>query len=101
MKLKIEITHQAESEIETAYLWIRQDSPIRANKWFEGMVKAIDYLALFPVRCLLAQESGDVGNEVRQLLYGKFRILFIVESDTVFILHVRHGGRQYLGREDF
>jgi plasmid stabilization system protein ParE len=44
--------------------------------------------------------------DVRQLLYGEYRILFILveadddgEDDTVRILHVRHGARQHIQDE--
>ena len=47
-------------------------------------------LEAFPGRCRLAPENGPFEFEIRQLLYGNYRLLFTVRDDTVVILHVRH-----------
>jgi plasmid stabilization system protein ParE len=52
-------------------------------------------LEQFPHRCPLAPESGPE-LEIRQLLYGRYRVLFTITSDTVYVLHIRHGARQQL-----
>jgi hypothetical protein len=49
-----------------------------------------------PRRCPIAPENDDFDVEVRQLLYGEFRVLFTVEDDVVRVLHVRHGARRFL-----
>jgi plasmid stabilization system protein ParE len=69
-----------------------------SNGWFLALEEAIASLANFPQRCPLAPENAEFPFEVRQLLYGRkphvYRILFtLVESDTVYILHIRHGRR--------
>jgi plasmid stabilization system protein ParE len=38
--------------------------------------------------------------EIRQLLYGNYRLLFTVRDDAVVILHVRHGAREWMKPED-
>lgn len=52
------------------------------------------------MRCPLAPESGLFPFEVRQLLYGHkphvYRILFTVQGNVVYVLHIRHGRRQPL-----
>jgi plasmid stabilization system protein ParE len=61
---------------------------------------AIASLAEFPKRCPLAPENSAFPFEVRQLLYGKkphtYRILFTIEGQTVYVLHIRHGRRAAL-----
>jgi len=63
--------------------------------------KAVRSLAEFPRRCPLAPESAEIGLEVRQRIYGFYRLLFTLvdadddgDADTVRILHVRHGAQQ-------
>ncbi len=57
-------------------------------------MNAIATLQEKPKRCALAPETDAFVEEIRQLMYGKsrnkYRILFAVREDAVFILHVRH-----------
>jgi plasmid stabilization system protein ParE len=46
-----------------------------------------------PARCPLAPENEDHPKEIRQLVHGRYRILFTIEPGRVVILHVRHGAR--------
>ena len=63
-----------------------------------------------PLRCGLAPENDTFNQEIHQLIYGKsrnkYRILFTLREDTVFILHVRHSSQAPLigdieGGEEF
>jgi plasmid stabilization system protein ParE len=69
-------------------------------RWFLALQDAIASLAEFPKRCPLAPESAVFPFEVRHLLYGHpphaYRILFTIDDDTVYVLHIRHGRRQPL-----
>ena len=96
MKYQVSFTEQAEAEADQAFQWISQDSPASAVSWFNGLVDAIESLASFPERCPLAPESEEVQREIRQLLYGKFRILYFIHAKGVFVLHIRHGAQKYL-----
>lgn len=93
--MKVEITALAEADLDTIYLHIREDSPTRAAAWRQGLLQAAQALEEFPLRCPLAPESSDV-LEIRQLLYGPYRVLFTVTRDTVYILHIRHSARESL-----
>ncbi|HLX85134.1 MAG TPA: type II toxin-antitoxin system RelE/ParE family toxin [Terriglobales bacterium] len=65
---------------------------------FEGLKRAIASLAEMPERCPLARENKEFSFEVRNLLYGRkphvYRVVFTVEGDTVYILHIWHGRRR-------
>lgn len=100
MIFKVQITAQAEAELNEAYEWIASQSLEQAVIWFNGLVEAADTLSTFPERCPLAPESTELDLEIRQLLYGKYRLMFIIRDDTVYLLHVRHGARQHLRPED-
>ncbi len=101
MEYQVEITDVALAEAEEAYLWMMEQlSPESAEKWFDGLIDAIESLNKSPKRCSLAPENEVFSEDIRQLLYGKgrsiYRILFTVSEQVVDILHVRHTARQFL-----
>ena len=64
-----------------------------ANQWYYDIQDAIASLQQSPYRCSVAPEAAIIGREIRQLWVGKgktHRIMFVVESDTIAILHIRH-----------
>lgn len=83
-------------EAEEAYLYIRQDAPMAADRWFNGLIDAVNSLEEMPRRCPLAPENEFFDEEIRHLIYGAYRILFTIEGKSVHVLHVRHGARRYL-----
>ena len=104
MTYRVEFTDVADMEAQDAFLWLLDRSPVQAGRWQEGLERAVGSLVELPTRCLLAPENHLFEAEVRQLLYGSYRILFTLIdadqdgfADTVRILHVRHGARLGLG----
>lgn len=100
MKHKVELSRRAQHDIADAYAYIRADAPGRAERWRLRLLDAIDTLEQSPLRNSLAPEAETAGIQVRQMLFGAYRILYIVESDGVEILTVRHGARQFLEPDD-
>jgi len=97
---RVEPTDKALVDAGEAYFWINEGSESAALRWYEGLMKAFRSLEQNPLRCPLAPESVFFEEEIRQLVYGKYRILFTVEGETVFVLRVRHGAREYLKPEE-
>jgi len=68
------------------------------------MIDAMTSLKEAPTRCLVADVSQILGQEVRFLLHGKrnraYKIYFSIEhkSRTVRIFHIRHWARKALRR---
>lgn len=73
-----------------------QFSPEKATFWNFDIQDAIDSLQNFPFRCPLAPESETFGTAIRHLIFGKYRILFTVIDETVFVLRVRHSAQDVL-----
>jgi plasmid stabilization system protein ParE len=101
MTFRVEISVQAERDAEAILKWLLEERSGQTGiDWFLGLDDAFASLAEFPERCPVAPESARFPFEVRQLLYGKkphvYRILFTIETDTVQILHIRHGRRKPL-----
>jgi plasmid stabilization system protein ParE len=97
---RIEPTDKALVDAGEAYFWINEQSEGAALRWYEGLMKAFRSLEKNPRRCPLAPESIFFDEEIRQLIYGKYRILFTVEGEAVFVLRIRHSAQEYLKREE-
>ncbi|HTE17794.1 MAG TPA: type II toxin-antitoxin system RelE/ParE family toxin [Armatimonadota bacterium] len=101
----VQLTDQADMEVEHIYMWHSQRSPELAHRWYTGLLAALDSLSTMPQRRAVAREDDAFqGVTVRQLLYGKYRILFHVvepeegEEGVVRVLHVAHGARRQPGK---
>jgi plasmid stabilization system protein ParE len=104
MAFQVRITQTAKAEIDTVYSWLRQRNSVYADKWFRELMDTIATLQEKPLRCTLAPENDALTEEIRQLIYGKsrnkYRILFAIREDTVFVLHVRHSSQAPLIGEE-
>jgi plasmid stabilization system protein ParE len=101
MTFRVETTAEAERDADAILDWLLSQHAGEAGiRWFLALQNAIASLAEFPARCPLAPESAVFPFEVRHLLYGHlphvYRILFTIETNTVYVLHIRHGRRQPL-----
>jgi len=96
MSYKVEITEKAQEEMREATRWIAQYSPEKAALWHFELLEKADSLESSPARCPLAPESETHGKEIRHLIFGKYRILFTIEDETVYVLRVRHQAQDTL-----
>ena len=62
----------------------------KCSNWVRQLYRNLrERLTSTPLRCPVAPESEELGITVRQLINGRYRILFIVEKKTVTILHLK------------
>ena len=96
MPYRVDIAPEAAKEIEEIYLYIAQDSPANAERWYFAIHDKIQTLKESPNRCPMAFESRFYSYEIRNLIFGSYRVLFRVkeQEQTVQILHVTHGARE-------
>lgn len=97
MTFTVEMTDRARRDAQDAYDWIAREAPAAADRWLDGLEEAVRSLDAFPQRCKRAAEAEALGVDLRQRLYGRHRILFVIDGDTVLVLHIRHGARRALG----
>lgn len=100
MAFRVEISPSALADAQEAFLYIQKDSSLNAEEWYDGLVNAILSLENFPNRCPIASESEEIGREIRQLLYSRYRILFSVTGDVVQVLRIRHTARDWLSSDE-
>jgi plasmid stabilization system protein ParE len=98
MTHRVIVTPAAESDLRTAYRFIRNQAPRAARDWILRARQAATTLARHPERCPMAPESASFNQPIRELFFGSgnrgtYRFLFVVtaEEKSVYILHVRHG----------
>lgn len=87
--MKIVIEKLAKQELMQIKWYIEQDSEFYANKTVKEINKRIDNLLLFP-------EMGKVINEkqnIRQIIYKSYKILYRFNSENIYILHIIHHSR--------
>jgi len=87
----VEIFWTAESKkwLKEIHDYIAVDSPNNAKKVVNGIVARTDIIKDFP---LCGQKLIEwTGNDIRMLLYGSYRIVYLIKSETkVDILGVYH-----------
>ena len=95
MKYSVLITPAAQEELLEVFAYIYRDAPGAAEQWLAKIYKKIDTLEDFPTRCPIAPDSEHIGEELRHLIFKRYRIIFrIEETDRIVrIVGVRHGAR--------
>jgi len=91
----------AQRDIAEAHLWLAEQAPDVADRWFDSIYDTIGSLEIFPERCPLAPESEFFSVEIRKTFHGrrqyKYRILFTMSENKVHVLHIHPGARLALG----
>lgn len=79
----------AKRELLQIKWYIEQDSKFYANKTVNEINKRINNLLLFP-------EMGKAVNKkenIRQIIYKSYKILYKFDSKNIYILHIIHHSR--------
>jgi plasmid stabilization system protein ParE len=102
MKYSVIVTPEAVDNIAAAYDYIAQDSPSNAADFIRGVFEQIDGLEQFPRRFGRAREQAHFPEEIRQLIFKSYRIIFTIDdtAGTVHVVHVRHGKMRSIGDEE-
>jgi toxin ParE1/3/4 len=100
MAYRVEISRRAERDIEEAFEYISSRAPLNAVRWRKGLERRLRALETNPEGFGFAPENETAEADVRQLLYGRYRILYTLREKTVFIITFRHGARLFLTGEE-
>ena len=109
MAFHVEISPRAFNDLDEIARYIMEHGSFeQAEDWFNGIIAAIRTLEDMPHRCPVADESQEVGQEVRLILYGKrnrkYKVYYSIRqrspsTGTVQIFHIRHWARKSLDTE--
>lgn len=88
---RIRLNVQALRDIEESVDWdLRNWGEEQTRRWAKELYKTIDdRLGSFPLSCPIAPESIELGVEVRQLIFSRYRVLFTIENEDVLVLYLR------------
>jgi len=87
--MKIIWSQLALSRIKEIARYIAQDKPKAADKWVDRIFGKVEILSQFPE---MGRQVPEINNtNVRELIYGNYRIIYRYDKNKIFILTVRHG----------
>lgn len=94
MARAVEWAGRAKSDLRSVVEYIQKQDPASAATFLGRALEAARSLAEFSERGRIVPELADP--DVRQVLIGRYRLLYEVHSDTVWVLRVVHGNRDLL-----
>ena len=93
--MKVQWSPLALGQAEEALDYIAaQGRPAVAAAWLDGLFARVNGLSNLPKQGRVVPEVDR--EEIREVQYEGFRVLYRVSLDTIGILSVRHGRRQLL-----
>ncbi len=69
--------------------YISRDNPVAAGKWIHNLFKKVEILKSTPEIGRIVPEIER--KEIRELIFGNYRIIYRIEKTIINILTVRHG----------
>ena len=95
-RYRVIIEESAQADVQDSYVWgLHVWGKTQAQKWARALRDAtVKQLATLPTGFPLAPESNEFPEEIRQMVVGRYRVLFTIQGRTVHVLHVRGA---YLG----
>ena len=95
--MRIAWSEVAEADLDDLYDYIARDVPYYAEQFVDRLIEAVGVLKDHPRlgrRVPEAQEREDV----RELIFRSYRVIYLVEAEQVHILAVIHGSRDLGGQ---
>ena len=86
---EIRWSHEADQWLKEIYEYIAQDNPTAAGKVLSGIYEKAQLLSDFPEIGYKYREEEE--GEIRILLYGHYRIAYLITDGPIDILGVFHG----------
>jgi len=84
---------RALDRMEEAALYIAQDRPDAALRWAEKLFSRVELLAVAPKQGRVVPELGR--EDIREIFFEKYRVVYRVETRRILILTVRHTRRLF------
>lgn len=91
---KVRIAPVAEKDLEEIYSFIAKDNSRAAASFFKLLRKKAPTLRWSPQRCPRIPEKIEGPYEYRHLIVKRYRIIFCIRRDTVWVMRLVHGARQ-------
>ena len=86
--MRIFWTHLAQNRVSEIAHYIAQDNVIAAQNWAEKLFAKVDQLNPFSE---IGRNVPEIKkSNIRELIYGNYRIIYRIEKQFIYILTVRH-----------
>ena len=92
-KYNINITFNAKTDLEHIFFYIAEDSITNATKFIHRLEEKIYSLDIMPERFALIPENIFLGTDYRQIIHGKYRVIYKISGNSVFIMRVVHAAK--------
>jgi toxin ParE1/3/4 len=90
---KITWTEQARDDLKLIYEYISKDSTKYADITVDNIIEITERLVSFPFSGRNVPEFRK--EDIREIIYGNYRIIYQVTSDYIIILTVFHSARLF------
>jgi toxin ParE1/3/4 len=87
-------TRAAQADLEEISDYIRADNPMRAVSFLNEIVDVGEAISHMPRAFPLVPRLEQRG--IRRRTFGRYLIFYRIEAESVQILHVAHGARDYI-----
>ena len=81
----------AMGQVQETVEYIQRDKPEAAGRWADAVFDLVEGLTAFPKKGRVVPEAGR--EEIRELLFGDYRIIYRLDEESISVLSVRHGYR--------
>jgi plasmid stabilization system protein ParE len=92
-KYKVNISFNAQKDLERIFFYIADDSMNNAKNFILELEKKIYSLDAMPERFALIPENIFFGTNYRHITHKKYRVIYKISGDSVFIMRVVHGAK--------
>ena len=92
--MKLIWTDNAINRIEEIAEYICEDNPTASKRWKQAIYKKAQPLKKFPRMGRVVPELNQ--EEIREILYGNYRIIYLTEKNRISILAVRHSKQLFI-----
>jgi len=105
MSYTVDLTAKAKRDIAEVLRWFDdQKAEAAGDRWLDNLLDQIGTLPRTADGCPCAAEAESLGRNLRELHFGKrsgqYRILFVINRQSISILHIRHAARDAITRDD-
>lgn len=94
----IEWSLRARTDLRDLKAYIAKDSPYYARRFTDRIITSVEKLVDHPKMGRPVPEA-EGRNEVRELIYQGYRIIYMAQPGRIFIVTILHGSRDLATKE--
>ena len=89
--MRIVWTEPAVEDLQELHAYIARDSELYASGFVERIITAVERLADYPALGRIVPEANE--ENIRELVYQNYRIIYRITKNRIEMLSVIHGAR--------